>query len=161
MYSGYEITRDGRVISERTGREMKYDTRSGGGLGVKLRIDGKYVNKLVHRLVAEIYIDNKYNKEQVDHIDGDKANNSADNIRWCTDEENQNYRYNQGNLNHNSISKVIVEHRDGMIYRTHNSISSASRLVSEERGCKVDTVKKRIKGARYKDLNAYGSVWKM
>ena len=161
QYKGYRITSDGKVFSEKTGREMIYDLRSGGGLGVKIIVDGKRYNKLVHRLVAELFIPNPDNKQQIDHIDGDKHNNSVENLRWCTDEENQSYRHEQGSLNHGSKSKTVEEYRDGKLYRTHNSIISASKLISLERGCKVDTAKKRIKGARYIDLNAYGSTWKI
>lgn len=43
---------------------------------------------LVHRMVAEVFIDNPYNKKYVDHIDTDKLNNKADNLRWVTQSEN-------------------------------------------------------------------------
>ena len=158
---GYIINRDGTIISERTGREMTYDRRSGGSLGVKIRIDGTPKNKLVHRLVAEMYLDNPDNKPQIDHIDGNKSNNHIDNLRWCTNEENQEFRYSQGNLNDNSKSKLVTEYRDGAIYRTHNSIISAARVISIERGCNANTARKRIKNAKYGRLNAYGSQWEI
>lgn len=43
---------------------------------------------LVHRLVAEYFIPNPDNKPCVDHIDTDRHNNRADNLRWCTLSEN-------------------------------------------------------------------------
>lgn len=51
---------------------------------------------LVHRLVAETYIPNPYEKECINHIDGDKLNNCADNLEWCTRSENMNHAFNHG-----------------------------------------------------------------
>lgn len=52
----------------------------------------KYVRK-IHRLVAESFIPNLNHKEQVNHIDGNKANNNVDNLEWCTCRENIIHAY--------------------------------------------------------------------
>ena len=48
----------------------------------------KYVS--VHRLVAQAFIPNPDNKPCIDHIDGNRANNRVDNLRWVTHKENSN-----------------------------------------------------------------------
>lgn len=62
-----------------------------GYMRVSLCSDGKVINKLVHRLVAEAFNPNPYGLPQVNHKDEDKTNNIYTNLEWCSQEYNNEY----------------------------------------------------------------------
>ena len=55
---------------------------------VSLSKSGKSELKYVHRLVAEAFIKNPKNKKTVDHINGERTCNCAENLDWKTQKEN-------------------------------------------------------------------------
>lgn len=63
---------------------------------VSLRKDGKSHKLYAHRIVAEAFIPNPQNLPIINHIDGNKANNSADNLEWCTRAHNVSHAYSTG-----------------------------------------------------------------
>ena len=60
---------------------------------------GKWINEYVHRLVGLAWIDNPENLKQINHKDGNKDNNHADNLEWTT--SRQNIRHSIDSLNVN------------------------------------------------------------
>jgi len=98
----YQITDDGRVISLLSGKVLSPGTKPGGYQFVGLRQGkgSKAIYKMVHRLVAEAFISNPSGKPEVNHIDGNKLNNSAANLEWATRSENAMHGFNAGLIPH-------------------------------------------------------------
>lgn len=94
----YDVSDAGRVrsIKRRTiVLAPRYDRW--GYIKAALFKDGAYHPKLVHRLVAAEFMEPAPSAmHEINHIDGDKANNRADNLEWCTRSENGLHAYRNG-----------------------------------------------------------------
>lgn len=99
-YKGYFVDYEGNVYSNKNGNFIKLKPMiSSYGYPI-ISIKGKKVK--VHRLVAETFIPNPFNKPCIDHINTIKTDNRALNLRWCTHKENAN---NPLTLLHNKESQ--------------------------------------------------------
>lgn len=83
----------GYVVKEKT---LSCYVNSSGYARVSLNLDGKNKDYFVHRLVATHFIPNPENKLIVNHIDGNKGNNSASNLEWVTSGENNKHAFSAG-----------------------------------------------------------------
>ena len=86
----YTIDEFGKVKNTKTNKYLKGAINSKGYLRVELHLNKKIKKFFVHRLVAEYFVENPLNKEQVNHIDGNKLNNNMNNLEWVTNQENRN-----------------------------------------------------------------------
>ena len=75
---------------------LKQQKTRQGYMTIRLSQDSMDKTYRVHRLVAEAFIENQKNKKEVNHIDGDKQNNTVDNLEWVTRSENQIHAYKNG-----------------------------------------------------------------
>jgi len=82
---------------------------------------------LLHRLVALTFLSNPENKQQVNHIDGNKLNNCLENLEWVTSLENNLHKIKNGLSNH--TKKVIQYDENMIIINKFDSIVDASNAL--------------------------------
>lgn len=92
-YEDYGVNKKGDVYSFKTNKIMRQGKNRKGYSQVCLTVDSKKHTKRIHRLVAETFIKKVYGKNQVNHKDGNKANNNVENLEWCDNSENQIHAY--------------------------------------------------------------------
>lgn len=91
-FDDYFVNAEGDVLSlkGKTPRLLSQVTVNGYKMVIMYN-DGKAHLEYVHRLVAELFIDNPNSYNEINHIDENKANNNVNNLEWCTREYNINY----------------------------------------------------------------------
>lgn len=107
MQRKYAVSNMGRVASYEKNVAKDGTLLNGsvieGYLVLRLRVQDKYVAYLYHRLVAEYFFKKpKADQLQVIHLDYDKKNNKADNLRWASKEEV---------AEHNKKSPAVIAYR--------------------------------------------------
>lgn len=125
-YEGlYEISNFGRVKSIKTNKIRKPNPDGSGYLKIDLYYK-KYKTLKIHRLVAEAFIENKFNLPQVNHIDGNLLNNHYQNLEWCSPSYNswhRTYILNKNSLHPCKPVKCVE------LNKNFNSISNAARYM--------------------------------
>ena len=137
----YYISSFGRIWSDKQNRRyLSSHTDNCGYHHVRLCNNANQYTRLVHRLVAEAFIDNPNGYKEVNHIDEDKNNNRADNLEWCTRTYNILYgkagkeRYIKQAItqrySRNDLKAVeCLDAKSGEVVHKFNSIAEASRMM--------------------------------
>jgi len=136
-YAGYQVSNLGRARSlprividlhfggERVrhmkGRILRPGSDSRGYLHIVLSVEGKTRTRKLARLVAETFHKNPQNLKVVNHIDGNKKNDCAENLEWCTYSENTRHALRIGLYvplkgANNSAAKRVVNIKTGVKY---------------------------------------------
>jgi hypothetical protein len=90
------VTRDGRVMNMISRKWLSVCDNGRGYQQVFVSVKNKRYMRYIHRLVAECYIPNPDKLPEVNHKDGNKANNTVNNLEWCTRMENLNHAIRTG-----------------------------------------------------------------
>jgi len=110
-----DITYSNGRVHHYKGEEKKIQVRKNSGYNtVNLFKNQKYVQKYVHILVAEAFIPEEDGKTQINHIDGNKSNNSVENLERCTPGDNIRHSFSTGLRDHVigegcNLSKITKE----------------------------------------------------
>lgn len=154
----YEINECGIVRNKKTKKSLKYWKTTIGYNTVCLFKNGIRKTYYVHRLIANNFIENPKKYNEVNHIDGNKENNSISNLEWCTHQHNMREAHNNGLIREtygkdNPISKkvkqTIIKTGEIIIW---DSMMDAQREMGYSTGSICDACKGNLK-------TAYKSKW--
>lgn len=143
--TSYYITADGKCYNSNTGKYLKgqehYKTHY---ISYNLTLpDGSKKRCYAHRLVAQAYLQPQHkNQTEVNHIDGDKTNNSINNLEWVTPQENQQHalKTELRKFNH-----VFCFNKDKKLVAEYLTITEASSAVGISRSIILQELNKEIK----------------
>ncbi len=128
----------GGSIRKCKGKILKANPNQSGHLLVNLYdSDGRSKKVLVHRLVAEAFIENPQNLPCINHKDENKFNNCVDNLEWCTVAYNNKYSHLEENIykgTGNYPIKVIQYSLSGEELNKYNSFMDAERATGVDHG---------------------------
>ena len=139
----YYVSDSGVVYNNNTGRELKLD-KSTGYSRVKLSFLNEKKTYLVHRMVADVFIDKVDGKDMINHINGNKIDNRVENLEWVTSQENMIHARDVLMIDFNNGREAKgVACDNGMIYFSIKQ-AAINELVTTK------TVRARIKSGRYR-----------
>lgn len=132
-FNNYLITKNGDVRNKKSGKTLSKDICNGYER-VRLWREGMEINKKVHRLLAEIFIPNPSCLPQVNHIDGNKKNNSLDNLEWCSASHNIRHALDHGLIVHGPNPNAGRSHRPVRVIETGKEYESMSECARDING---------------------------
>lgn len=119
-YSSYQISNQGRIWSVLSQRHLKPTKKPDGYYQINLIADnGKRKKEYLHRLVALMFIDNPNKLPEVHHKDGNKDNNTVENLEWID------------RLTHGRITNgcKVYQYDNGKLVGEFDSIGEAAEYV--------------------------------
>lgn len=139
-------------------RILKTQASRKGYHKVRITIERRKFTLTVHREVAKAFVPNPDNLPQVNHKDGNKDNNSAANLEWCTNVQNAHHAIENGlwdslleaaRVRNEAAKKPIIAYKlkGAPCTRYYESVSDAERAFDSRHICEVLKGRRRhVKG---------------
>lgn len=107
----------------------------------------------VHRLVALAFIPNPENKEQVNHKDGVKTNNTVSNLEWATRSENEKHAHRIGlkNWSGENASRAKLKEKQVLQIR-QNELNLSQRKLAEKYNVSRSTIRSILNRKNWQHL---------
>lgn len=111
IFEHYYLTKDGDLYcrNRRTNKIQLQKKRLHSNGYLRGIVDGKDV--YLHRLVAMFFIENPNGYEEVNHKDGNKKNNSVNNLEWCNRSQNSKHAFQTGLRQYSELSSMARKPR--------------------------------------------------
>lgn len=141
----YEVSNTGKVRNVETNRILKQTPDSKGYMTVTLCRGGYGFRKRVNILVAQAFLGGPYPGLDVHHKDGDKTNNHADNLEWCTRKENIQYAIRDGLMKPNGFGNKPIKVKCVETGEVYDSIRECGKKLGVSQSTIVSYLKGKVK----------------
>lgn len=147
----YYITTEGKLYNSKTKRWLKGQISKNGYHTYHISIDGEKKRLYAHRMVSETYLPKIPEKNEVNHKDGIKTNNSLENLEWVSSSENKIHAMELG-LREKGKPVYCFDKNKKLLCK-YESIADAARML------KVDANWLREQAGRSVKTLSYGYYW--
>lgn len=139
----YTVYSDGRIEGPERGF-LKQRKNQDGYMEVTLGVtENRHSRVKVHRIIAEQFVPNPFGLPEVNHLDCDRSNNNADNLEWCTHQQNVKYSADKGNYKrHMGEENGRAKLTWNIVWRIRNEYSDGKSIaeMSKENNIPYSTV---------------------
>ncbi len=156
-FTHYEASTCGRIRSLRFDKIkiMKPAIIQRNYRQVNLSFGTGHKHYLVHRLIASTFLPNPNSKQEVNHRDGNKANNQVANLEWISNQENITHAVNsgirgQGERHHRS---KLTEQDVRWIYAAHSKGSETAQQLADRFAVSVVQIRNILRGTSWSHLS--------
>lgn len=150
-YYNYEVSDSGEVRNSKTKYILKGNVKKTGYVEYCLYIDGKKKTISAHRLIASLFLDNFDANKTINHIDGNKENNSISNLECVTSSENNQHAWNNS-LNKPHILRPVLQYD-----LKHNFIQRFESVSEAKKATGASKIREVANGDRNQ---SGGYIWK-
>lgn len=123
----YQVSDTGEIFDPYKRRRNVHVNPKTGYVQVRLQRNGKPCSAYLHRIVATAFVPNPENKPEVNHKDGNKLNNHASNLEWCTHRENVQHAY-QSHLYSDRLRPVQAIRTNGVPLYVFEDVNAAAHF---------------------------------
>lgn len=149
-FPSYSISNLGNIINSK-GKKLVIGKRktNSGYIQVRLFKNGKYYYRYLHRLIALSFIPNPNNYRTINHVNGNKLDNSISNLEWSSDEQQQRHAFL---MSLKPSGKSFTEEQLLEIYTMFFKRKLKPRQIANILNRPFGTIRKICYGERCKDI---------
>ena len=142
------VFRGGRILKSHPRGSIVKNGKRYQSVNISIYDDnGKFMKQIkyyVHRLIAETLIENPNNYDEVDHVDRNKQNNSASNLRWVSRSKNMQWNAKPFRITDKKTGKIYIgenniqwisENWDWISKRTKMNKKNFTKLINYRKNC--------------------------